>query len=101
MKVLQNFNLKITAGERIAICGSSGGGKSTIVQLLERFYDLSQGELLIDNINIKEYNVNYLRQNIGFVAQEPVLFSGTIEQTKINLISLSKIVLLYLIYFKI
>ena len=80
MKVLQNFNLKITAGERIAICGSSGGGKSTIVQLLERFYDLSQGELLIDNINIKEYNVNYLRQNIGFVAQEPVLFSGTIEQ---------------------
>ena len=56
------------------------GGKSTIVQLLERFYDLTQGELLIDHINIKNYNVNYLRRNIGFVAQEPVLFSGTIEQ---------------------
>lgn len=77
---MSNFNLEIKEGERIAICGTSGSGKSTIVQLLQRFYDVSNGELLIDGYNIKDFNLYFLRKNIGFVSQEPILFSGTIEQ---------------------
>ena len=72
--------MAIQQGERIAICGSSGAGKSTIVLMLQRFFDVVEGEVVIDGVNIKNIPVKALREQIGIVSQEPVLFSGTIEQ---------------------
>lgn len=80
VKTLDGLNLQINPGETIAFCGPSGGGKSTIISLIERFYDLTEGSLLINGVDIKEYDLRFLHQNIGFVSQEPVLFSGTIEE---------------------
>ena len=77
--VLQNFNATIEEGEKVAIVGVSGSGKSTIIQLLERFYDVESGEILIDGVNIKDYSLSDLRRAIGFVPQEPILFDATIE----------------------
>ena len=78
--VLQNINLTAKQGEIIALVGSSGAGKSTLVNLLPRFYDVLSGEVLLDNINIKELKLNNLRKFIGLVPQETNLFSGTIAQ---------------------
>ena len=78
--VLKNFNATIDVGSKVAIVGISGSGKSTIIQLIERFYDVESGEILIDGVNIKEYSLTTLRQSIGFVSQEPVLFDTTIEE---------------------
>jgi len=78
VNVLENINLEIKNGETVAIVGASGGGKSTFINLLERFYDVDHGQVLIDGINIKEYNLNWLHQQIGYVPQESYLFSGTI-----------------------
>lgn len=80
VKTLDGLNLEINPGETVAICGASGGGKSTIISLIERFYDLREGVLLINGKDIKEYDLAFLHSNIGFVSQEPVLFSGTIEE---------------------
>ncbi|KAI2799512.1 Pgp-2p [Blomia tropicalis] len=80
IKVLNNFNLRINSGEIIALVGSSGCGKSTIIQLLQRFYDVEQGEILLDGNNLKHLNVGWLRQQMGIVGQEPILFDGTIEE---------------------
>ena len=80
VKVLEDLNLKINEGEVLAICGGSGGGKSTIITLLERFYDVSSGILLINHKDIKDYDIKELHRKIGYVSQEPVLFSGTIEE---------------------
>ena len=80
VKTIDHINLEILPGETIAICGASGGGKSTLVNLIERFYDLTDGSLLINEIDIKDYDLKALHQNIGYVSQEPVLFSGTIEE---------------------
>jgi len=79
VSVLNDLTLNIAAHETIAIVGSSGGGKSTIAQLLLRFYDLNQGEILIDEKNIKDYDLYALRNNIGIVSQEPILISESIE----------------------
>jgi ABC-type multidrug transport system fused ATPase/permease subunit len=79
VRILKDFNLKIKKGEVVAIVGASGAGKSTIASLLQRFYDVTAGELLIDEKNIKEYNLQWLHRQIGFVAQEPALFADTIE----------------------
>ncbi len=76
--VLIDYNLKIEAGETVAFVGSSGGGKSTLVSLLERFYDPSQGKILLDGHNIKNLNIQWLRGQIGIVQQEPVLFQTTV-----------------------
>ncbi|CAD8210699.1 unnamed protein product [Paramecium octaurelia] len=76
---LKRINLEINQGEVVAFVGQSGSGKSTIVQLLQRFYDSIQGSILFDNIDIKEYNLQQLHKQIGFVAQEPTLFSGTLK----------------------
>ncbi len=76
--VLKNINLKINKGQTIAFVGQSGSGKSTIVDLLPRFYDLSRGEVLIDNINIKDYKLFDLRDLFGYVNQTPILFNDTI-----------------------
>ena len=70
----------INPGQNVAFVGSSGSGKSTIISLIERFYDISERDILIDNINIKEYNIVNLRQNIGIVLQQPVLFNRTIKE---------------------
>ena len=77
--VLKDFNMVIEPGQKVAIVGISGSGKSTIVQLIERFYDVNEGKILIDGIDIKEYSLKELRQSIGFVSQEPALFDTTIE----------------------
>lgn len=77
---LNNVSLKIKAGQTIALVGRSGAGKSTIVSLLPRFYDVSQGEILVDDINIKEYTLSSLRKQIGYVSQNVHLFNGTIAE---------------------
>ncbi|MCX8738338.1 lipid A export permease/ATP-binding protein MsbA [Gilliamella sp. B2824] len=77
---LNNFCLKIEAGETIALVGRSGAGKSTIASLLPRFYDVSIGEILIDSINIQQYTLRSLRNQIGYVSQNVHLFNGTIAE---------------------
>lgn len=77
--VLENFNLNIKKGQNIALVGPSGSGKTTVCALIPRFYDVSKGEILIDGINIKDYSLSSLRNNIGIVQQDIYLFSGTIR----------------------
>ena len=77
--ILQNLNLKMNASNKIALVGPSGCGKSTIIQLIQRFYDATSGEILLDGVDIRKYNLKHLRQSLGIVSQEPVLFNGTIE----------------------
>ena len=77
-KILQDFNLKIAAGESLALVGHSGAGKSTIVKLLLRFYDVSGGKITIDGVDIRDATKESLRKNIGVVPQEPVLFNDSI-----------------------
>jgi ABC-type multidrug transport system fused ATPase/permease subunit len=71
--------LQINAGESVAIVGPSGSGKSSIVSLILRFYDLTDGELKINGRNIKDINNIEMREKIGFVSQEPTLFSGSLR----------------------
>lgn len=77
--VLKNFNLTIKPHKTVAIVGSSGSGKSTVLCLLERFYDVNSGSININGINIKSLDPRYLHQMLSIVPQEPVLFSGTIR----------------------
>jgi ATP-binding cassette subfamily B protein len=76
---LRNINVHIKPNEVVGIIGSTGSGKTTLVQLIPRLYDVTKGELLIDGINIKNYDINELRKQIAFVTQESILFSGTIS----------------------
>lgn len=78
--ILKDLSLKIESGETIGIVGKSGSGKSTITQLIQRFYDPESGSILIDNKNIKNINTKSYRKLIGVVSQEPVLFYGTIKE---------------------
>ncbi|NXA31903.1 MDR1 protein, partial [Eudromia elegans] len=80
VKVLQGLNLKVEKGQTLALVGSSGCGKSTVVQLLERFYDPLDGEMLFDDKNAKTLNIQWLRSQIGIVSQEPILFDCTIAE---------------------
>ncbi|KUF91774.1 hypothetical protein AM588_10010239 [Phytophthora nicotianae] len=80
INVLKHYNLTIEAGQTVAFCGPSGGGKSTIISLIERFYDPVAGEVLLDGHNIKDLNLGWLRSQIGLVGQEPTLFIGTIAE---------------------
>lgn len=77
--VLKDISFKINKGETIALIGNSGGGKSTIVNLIPRFYDIKKGSIKIDNIDIKNYTLESLRQNISVVFQDNFLFAGTIK----------------------
>ena len=77
---LNDISLKITAGQTIALVGRSGAGKSTIASLLPRFYDVTQGEILLDSINIQQYTLSSLRKQIGYVSQNVHLFNGTIAE---------------------
>jgi subfamily B ATP-binding cassette protein MsbA len=76
--VLRGINLKIKKGKTVALVGSSGAGKSTLADLIPRFHDVTDGELLIDGINIKEYSLKSVREQISIVTQEPILFNDTI-----------------------
>jgi ATP-binding cassette, subfamily B, bacterial MsbA len=76
--VLKNINLKIEKGKTVALVGSSGAGKSTLADLIPRFHDVSGGELLIDGVNIKDYSLKSVREQISIVTQEPILFNDTI-----------------------
>jgi ABC-type multidrug transport system fused ATPase/permease subunit len=79
-KILQGLSLDIPAGKTVALCGSSGGGKSTVIQLLQRFYDPDEGVVSVDGINIKDLDLNWLRSQMALVSQEPVLFATTIRE---------------------
>ncbi len=76
--ILRNINLEILKGESIALVGESGSGKSTLADLLPRFHDCTEGEILIDGINIRDYKISDLRSLTGIVTQEPVLFNDSI-----------------------
>ena len=78
--VLKNINLKVDKNQTLAIVGNSGGGKSTLVNLLPRFYDVSYGSILIDGIDLRNYSMNSIRQNIAMVFQDNFLFTGTIKE---------------------
>lgn len=76
--VLKNINLVINKGETVALVGQSGGGKSTVADLLPRFYDVNEGAILVDGINIKDITMDSLREQIGIVSQESILFNDTV-----------------------
>ena len=78
--VISNLELSVKAGENIALVGPSGGGKTTLCSLLPRFYDITSGEITIDGIDIKSITLKSLRENIGMVAQDVYLFSGSIRE---------------------
>jgi ATP-binding cassette, subfamily B, bacterial len=80
LEVLKNINLHIPAGEKVALAGQSGAGKSTIIQLLLKFYPVEKGAIQVDGKNISEWNLKQLRSNIGIVPQEVLLFGGSIKE---------------------
>ena len=78
--VLKNLNLTVAKNETLAIVGNSGGGKSTLVNLIPRFYDIKSGAIKIDDVDIREYTIDSLRQNISMVFQDNFLYSGSIRE---------------------
>ncbi|KAK5603038.1 Multidrug resistance protein 1 [Crenichthys baileyi] len=78
--ILRGLNLRVKKGETLALVGSSGCGKSTTIQLLERFYDPREGRVVMDSIDVKQLNIHWLRSQIGIVSQEPVLFDCTLAE---------------------
>ena len=79
-KVLNSINLKIKAGSTVGIIGSTGCGKTTLVSMIPRLYDVDEGEVLIDGVNVKDYSLYNLREGVGMVLQKNVLFSGSIAE---------------------
>lgn len=77
--VVENISFKANKGETIAFIGATGCGKSTVINLIPRFYDVTDGEVLVDGINVKDYKQNELRNKIGYVSQKAILFSGDVE----------------------
>jgi ATP-binding cassette, subfamily B (MDR/TAP), member 1 len=77
--IFNGFSLHISSGTTAALVGQSGSGKSTVISLVERFYDPQAGEVLIDGINMKELQLRWIRGKIGLVSQEPVLFASSIK----------------------
>ncbi|MBQ7810700.1 MAG: ABC transporter ATP-binding protein, partial [Clostridia bacterium] len=77
--VLLNMSFKINSGEKVALVGPSGGGKTTICSLIPRFYEVDEGEILVDNMNIKDVTIKSLRDKIGIVQQDVYLFSGSVK----------------------
>ena len=78
--VLKNISFSVNKGETVAFIGSTGSGKSTLINLVPRFYDATEGEVLVDGINVKEYDLNSLYKKLGYVPQKSFLFSGTVEE---------------------
>jgi len=79
-KVLENISLKINGGETVGIIGSTGCGKTTLVSMIPRLYDVDEGEVLVDGVNVRDYSLTNLRNGVGMVLQKNVLFSGSIEE---------------------
>lgn len=79
-QIFNGFSLRIPSGTTAALVGQSGSGKSTVISLIERFYDPRAGEVLIDGINLKEFQLKWIRSKIGLVSQEPVLFASSIKE---------------------
>lgn len=77
--VLRNINFKAKKGDTVAFIGSTGSGKTTLVNLIPRFYDATEGEVLVDGINVKEYKLEELNNKLGYVPQKAVMFSGTVS----------------------
>jgi len=80
VSILNSLSFNVKHGQTVAIVGASGSGKSTCVQLLQRFYDLQSGSIFVDGKQINQYNLKWLRQQIGVVSQEPILFQTTIRE---------------------
>ncbi|KAJ8927496.1 hypothetical protein NQ314_020045 [Rhamnusium bicolor] len=80
VEILQGLDLEINSGETVALVGTSGCGKSTVIQLIQRFYDPIEGEIYLDGENLKDLDLTWLRSNIGVVGQEPVLFGTTVSE---------------------
>ena len=78
--ILENINFVANKGETVAFIGSTGSGKSTLVNLIPRFYDVTDGQILVDGINVKEYKLEYLYNKIGYIPQKAVIFSGTVSE---------------------
>ena len=78
--ILKDINFEAKKGETIAFIGSTGSGKSTLINLIPRFYDVTDGEIIIDGVNIKDYKLEYLHNKIGYIPQKAVIFSGTISE---------------------
>ena len=89
--ILKNISFKANMGDTIAFIGSTGSGKSTLINLIMRFYDVTDGEILIDGINIKDYKLEYLYKLIGYVPQRAVMFNGTVKSNIIYGEALKKI----------
>ncbi len=77
--VLKDISFKVNKGETIAFIGSTGSGKSTLINLVPRFYDVTEGEVLVDGINVKEYTTESLNNKLGYVPQKAIMFTGTVE----------------------
>ncbi|KAH0717742.1 hypothetical protein KY285_013773 [Solanum tuberosum] len=80
VQIFSGFSLIVPNGKTVALVGQSGSGKSTVISLLERFYDPEAGEVLIDGVNLKKFQLKWLRQQMGLVSQEPILFATTIKE---------------------
>ncbi|WP_078433392.1 ABC transporter ATP-binding protein [Metabacillus halosaccharovorans] len=78
--IIENLSLRVNKGETVALVGMSGGGKSTLVSLLPRFYDVTEGQILLDNRDIRDYEAQSLREQIGMVLQDTFLFSNTVRE---------------------
>ena len=78
--VLRDISFKVNKGETIAFIGSTGSGKSTLINLIPRFYDVTEGEVLVDGVNVKEYTTEALNNKLGYVPQKAVMFTGTVEE---------------------
>ncbi|MEG3032366.1 MAG: ATP-binding cassette domain-containing protein, partial [Enterococcus sp.] len=78
--IIRNVSFTAQPGETVAFIGSTGSGKSTLIQLIPRFYDVSEGEVLIDGVNVKDYRLKSLREKIGYIPQKALLFTGTIAE---------------------
>lgn len=79
-KVLDSIDLVIEAGQTVGVIGSTGCGKTTLVSMIPRLYDVDEGEVAIDGVNVKDYSLHHLREGVGMVLQKNILFSGTIEE---------------------
>ncbi|XP_047154648.1 ABC transporter B family member 9-like isoform X3 [Vigna umbellata] len=80
VRIFSGFSLHVSSGTTAALVGQSGSGKSTVISLLERFYDPDSGEVLIDGVNLKDFQVRWIREQIGLVSQEPILFAASIKE---------------------
>lgn len=80
VQIFAGFSLNVPSGKTAALVGHSGSGKSTVISLVERFYDPEAGEVLIDGVNLKNLNLRWIRGKIGLVSQEPILFATTMKE---------------------